>query len=137
MIAPRYLLDTNICLYVARQQPPAVLARFARLAPGEAVISVITCGELRYGAVRSRRRAAAEAVLDELQTLVSVQDLPAAAASHYGEIRARLEAAGEPIGGNDLWIAAHARAAGLTLVSNNLREFRRVPGLRLQNWAER
>jgi tRNA(fMet)-specific endonuclease VapC len=134
--APRFLLDTNICIYIARQRPPALMRRAARLAPGEAVISIITHGELHYGAARSQRRAAAEAVLDELQTLLPVQALPASAGRFYGEIRARLEAAGETIGGNDLWIAAHARAAGLTLVTNNTREFRRVPGLRLQNWAE-
>lgn len=136
MTAPRFLLDANICIYIARHRPPAVLARAARLAPGEAVISIITYGELHCGAARSQRRTAAEAVLDELQTLLPVQALPPEAGRHYGEIRARLEAAGQPIGGNDLWIAAHARAAGLTLVTNNLREFRRVPGLRMQNWAQ-
>lgn len=133
---PRFLLDTNICIYIRRQRPPAVLRRFQRLKPGDAVLSVITYGELLYGACKRERPGPVLAQLEELATHLPVLPLPADAAEAYGEIRADLERRGEVIGGNDLWIAAHARAAGLTLVTNNLREFVRVPGLDVQNWVE-
>src|SRR6266705_3240258 len=107
----RFLLDTNICIYIRRQKPPQVLARFQRLRPGEAGISVITYGELRYGAEKSQFREQAAAQLSELTGLLPVMELPAEAGEAYGAIRATLEAKGEMIGNNDLWIAAHARAA--------------------------
>jgi tRNA(fMet)-specific endonuclease VapC len=131
----RFLLDTNICIYIRRQRPPEVLEHFRRLKPGEAVLSVITYGELIYGVERSQSREQAARQLSELAGLVPVMDLPLQAGRFYGAMRAALEAKGEIIGNNDLWIAAHARAAGLILVTNNEREFRRVPGLKLQNWA--
>ncbi|HLK82502.1 MAG TPA: type II toxin-antitoxin system VapC family toxin [Xanthobacteraceae bacterium] len=134
-MGPRFLLDTNICIYIRRQRPPAVLARFQRLKPGEAVLSVITYGELVYGAEKSRFREQAMLQLAELAGLMPVMDLPSQAGQFYGAIRAVLEAKGETIGNNDLWIAAHAKAAGLTLVTNNEREFRRVGGLKTQNWT--
>jgi tRNA(fMet)-specific endonuclease VapC len=130
----RFLLDTNICIYIRRQRPPEVLARFQRLRPGDAVISVITYGELRYGAEKSQFREQAAAQLSELAGLLPVMELPVQAGDAYGAIRATLETKGEMIGNNDLWIAAHARAAGLTLVTNNEREFRRIQGLKIQNW---
>ncbi len=132
---PRFLLDTNICIYIRRQRPPEVLARFQRLKPGEAVLSVITYGELIYGAAKSQFREQAMARLAELEGLMPVMELPLEAGKFYGAIRAALEAKGESIGNNDLWIAAHAKAAGLTLVTNNEREFRRVEGLKTQNWV--
>lgn len=131
---PRYLLDTNICIYIRRHRPPEVLARFQKLKPGEAVISVITYGELRFGAERSQRRVEATRQLEELAALMPVLPLPQQAAVAYGAIRATLEARGEIIGNNDLWIAAHAKSAALTLVTNNEREFRRVKGLKVRNW---
>lgn len=130
----RYLLDTNICIDIARERPPRVRERFEELAPGEAVISAITWGELRYGAERSAHRENVVQSLDEFAALVPVQPVPKAAGQDYGAIRAALEAGGTPIGNNDLWIAAHARAAGLTLVTNNEREFRRVQDLKIENW---
>lgn len=133
---PKYLLDTNICIYIRRHRPPEVLARFERLRAGEAAISVITSGELLYGAEKSQHRARARQQLEELATLIPVLPLPENAAHTYGMIRRQLEARGEMIGNNDLWIAAHAKAAELILVTNNEREFRRVPGLKVQNWAE-
>jgi tRNA(fMet)-specific endonuclease VapC len=133
---PRFLLDTNICIYIRRRRPPEVLARFRRLRPGEAVISVITYGELVYGAQKSRLRAQATAQLMELVGLLPVMPLPLQAGEFYGSIRAALEAKGETIGNNDLWIAAHARAAGLTLVTNNEGEFRRIRELKMQNWVD-
>jgi tRNA(fMet)-specific endonuclease VapC len=131
----RYLLDTNICIYIRRHRPPEVLTRFKRLKPGEAMLSVITYGELLYGAEKSQHRGQALQQLEELASLMPVMPLPLEAGHAYGAIRAALEARGEVIGNNDLWIAAHAKAAGLTLVTNNEREFRRVAGLKIQNWA--
>lgn len=132
---PRYLLDTNICIYIRQKRPEEVLRRFRKLRPGEAVLSVITYGELLSGAAKSAQRVAALERLRELVNLLPALSLPETAAEAYGTIRAELEAKGEMIGNNDLWIAAHAVAAGLTLVTNNEREFRRVRGLKVQNWA--
>ena len=132
---PRFLLDTNICIYIRRKKPEGVLRRFRTLKLGEAALSVITFGELMYGAEKSAQRAAALELLQGLAQALPVLDLPDTAAEAYGRIRAELERAGQMIGNNDLWIAAHARAAGLTLVTNNEREFRRVRGLKVENWA--
>jgi tRNA(fMet)-specific endonuclease VapC len=131
----RFLLDTNICIHIRRQRPPEVLARFQRLKPGEAVLSVITYGELIYGVEKSQFREQAMKQLAELASLMPVMELPPQAGQAYGAIRAVLEARGETVGNNGLWIAAHAKAAELTLVTNNEREFRRVQGLRIQNWV--
>ena len=131
----RFLLDTNICIYIRQKRPEDVLRRFRKLDPGEAVISVITFGELLYGAAKSAQRATALERLRELVNLLPAMALPETAAEAYGTIRADLEAKGKTIGNNDLWIAAHAIAAGLTLVTNNEREFRRVRGLKMRNWA--
>jgi tRNA(fMet)-specific endonuclease VapC len=131
----RYLLDTNICIYVRQRRPEEVLRRFRRLRPGEAALSVITYGELIYGAAKSVQRAAALEQLRELIYLLPALPLPESAAESYGMLRADLESKGDMIGNNDLWIAAHALAAGLTLVTNNEKEFRRVRGLKVQNWA--
>jgi len=131
----RFLLDTNICIYISRQRPPPVLARFQQLQHGEAVRSVITYGELVYGAEKSQLREQAKRQLAELAGLLPVMALPSRAGQFYGAIRAALEAKGEMIGNNDLWIAAHAQAASLILVTNNEREFRRVPELTIENWV--
>jgi len=132
---PRFLLDTNICIYIRQERPEAVLRRFRRLRPGEAALSVITYGELMHGAAKSSQREAALERLRELFYWLPALPLPESAAEAYGTIRAELASRGEMIGNNDLWIAAHAVASGLTLVTNNEREFRRVRGLKLQNWA--
>lgn len=134
-MSPRYLLDTNICIYIARAKPPEVAARFAAMRPGQAVISVITWGELLFGAEKSHRRGQVLGMLDEFTSLVPVLPMPGEAGAYYAATRAQLEAAGTPIGNNDLWIAAHALAADLLLVTNNAREFARVPGLRFENWV--
>lgn len=132
----RYLLDTNICIYIAKQRPPAVARRFARLAAGTVGMSLITYGELRNGAEKSVRSAEAMATLEQLVELIPVLEPAVAVGESYGTLRAHLERLGTPIGNNDLWIAAHALALGVTLVSNNTREFERVPKLKLQNWVE-
>ncbi|MGB8989036.1 MAG: type II toxin-antitoxin system VapC family toxin [Candidatus Sulfotelmatobacter sp.] len=133
---PRYLLDTNICIYIRQERPEQVLRRFRKLRPGEAVLSVITYGELLYGAAKSAHRTAALERLRELVRLLPAMALPESAGETYGAVRAELELKGEMIGNNDLWIAAHALAAGLTLVTNNEKEFRRVRRLKVQNWTE-
>jgi tRNA(fMet)-specific endonuclease VapC len=135
MISPRYMLDTNICIYIQRQKPVEVLTRFEKLKPGDAGISVVTWGELLYGAEKSRQRKKILFLLDEFSTIIPVLPIPEDAGKAYGSIRASLESKGTPIGNNDLWIAAHAKAASLTLVTNNEREFQRVPGLKVQNWV--
>ncbi len=132
---PAKLLDTNICIYVARNKPATVARRFARAAPGTLGISIITWGELCFGAAKSRDRSRVSALLDQFSRLVAVLPLPPEAGSHYGDVRAALEKIGKPIGNNDLWIAAHALTLGVPLVSNNAREFERVPGLKLENWV--
>jgi tRNA(fMet)-specific endonuclease VapC len=132
----RFLLDTNICIYIRRRRPPPVMTRFDQLKYGEAAISVITYGELLYGAEKSPNRARALQDLKELASTMKVLPLPIDAAPIYGDTRKSLQAKGEMIGGNDLWIAAHAKAQDLVLVTNNEREFKRVPGLKIQNWVE-
>ena len=132
----RYLLDTNICIYVQRQKPLEVLTRFQKLKPGDAAISVITWGELLYGAEKSRQRQMVLQILEEFKSFVPVLPLPEKSGKAYGAIRASLESKGTPIGNNDLWIAAHAMASGLTLVTNNEGEFKRVTGLNVQNWID-
>jgi len=135
-MALRYLLDTNICIYIAKRHPAAVARRFADLAAGTVGMSLITFGELRFGAEKSARRDEALSTLARLTELIPVIEPAATVGEAYGELRAHVERAGTPIGNNDLWIAAHAVSLGVTLVSNNTREFERVPNLALENWAE-
>ena len=134
MTMPRYLLDTDICIYVQRRRSAPALARFEALKAGEAVMSTISVGELMFGATKSRDQKTATETIGRFASLIPIASLPLDAATHYGRHRARLERQGTPIGSNDLWIAAHALAADLTLVSNK-REFRRIDGLRIENWA--
>lgn len=131
----RYLLDTNICIYVAKHHPPQVRQRFERHTARELAMSVVTYGELRFGAERSQQPERALEQLQQLSQLIEVVPLPVHAGLHYGQIRADLQQRGCVIGGNDLWIAAHARAEGWVLVTNNGREFERVPGLQVDNWV--
>lgn len=128
------MLDTDMCIYLKRRRPPEVAERFRALQPGEVVISLITYGELYNGALKSRESEAALANLQQLVSRLPVQPMSKDVSQAYGEIRSNLEQRGEIIGGNDLWIAAHARTLGLTLVTNNTREFSRVAGLRYENW---
>ena len=131
----RYLLDTNICIYIAKHNPPEVRERFARHQVRELSMSVVTLGELRFGAEKSQARERALAVVAQLEQAIPVSPLPEAAGEHYGQIRAALQQQGMPIGNNDLWLAAHARAEGWILVTDNDREFARVPGLQWENWV--
>ena len=129
-----YLLDTNICIYMIKKQPPSVLARFEQLSLGSTAISLVTYGELEYGALRSNNAQKALQVLEEFVNYIPVLPMALDVGKHYADIRADLTKKGTPIGNNDLWIAAHARALELTLVSNNIKEFERVQNLHLENW---
>ena len=129
-----YMLDTNIAIYVIKRRPAAALTLFNRH-HGRMAISAVVLAELHHGAAKSSDPARNLAVVEDFCSRLVVLEYGAKAAAHYGSIRAELEKSGTPIGVNDLHIAAHARSEGLTLVSNNLREFERVPGLLLQNWV--
>ena len=136
MTQSRFLLDTNTCIYIRRRRPPEVIERFRMLRPNEAAISVISYGELHYGAEKGPDPVKAREALAELADAIQVLPLPASAGLIYGAIRTVLQRNGQMIGGNDAWIAAHALAAGLIVVTNNEREFRRVPDLIVENWIE-
>jgi len=132
----KLLLDTNICIYIAREKPPSVLAHFRRHQRGDLAMSAITFGELLYGAAKSAQRERVRELLRELGNWVPALAADDTVAERYGALRAVLELKGRPIGNNDLWIAAHALALGIPLVTNNEREFDRVPGLKVINWAK-
>lgn len=134
-MAIRYLLDTNICIYIAKRRPPEVLHRFEQLTVGQVAMSIITYGELQFGAEKSQNSQDAHDKLARLAELVPVLALPDTAALHYGRVRAGLERNGMPIGANDLWIAAHALAEDFILVSNNAGEFSRIPDVQWENWV--
>ena len=133
-MAVRYLLDSDICIFAMKRRPPKLLRLLDQRAPISA-ISVIAYGELELGAAMSARRDEAAAHLAALLDTLQVLPLPLQAAPRYAAVRAELQRIGQPIGSNDLWIAAHALAENVALVTNNEREFRRVPGLRVENWA--
>jgi tRNA(fMet)-specific endonuclease VapC len=130
-----YLLDTHICIYITKHHPPEVRARFAQHRTADVGMSVVTFGELMYGAEKSQARDKALKNLSQLRSRIRVLEIPEVAWRHYGRIRAKLEQMGKPIGNNDLWIAAHALSENLVLVTSNTREFGRVEGLRLENWV--
>ena len=134
-MAARYLLDSDICVYALSGRHPKLVRALDRRLPGQVAVSVIALGELLTGAEKSSDPHAARQRIAALTTVAEVLPLPPEAAEHYATIRAELERAGASIGPNDLWIASHARAERLTLVTNNAREFRRVKGLKLANWA--
>lgn len=130
----RYLLDTNIVIYVLKRRPIEVLQVFNQQAQHMA-ISTITLAELLHGAEKSSKPAENLEVVEDFCSRLEVLPYTPKAAQHYGMIRAGLEKIGEPIGVNDLHIAAHARGEGLILVTNNLKEFAKVPALQLENWV--
>lgn len=131
----KYLLDTNICIYIAKHNPPKVKERFLELTSSDLGMSVITYGELCFGAEKSQNPSQTRQIIDRLAEVIQIEALTPEVGIHYGEIRAQLQKAGTMIGNNDLWIAAHARANDWTLVSNNTKEFKRVKGLSLESWA--
>lgn len=131
-----YLLDTNICIYALKNRPPEVLERLRAVGRGAVALSVITVLELRQGAEKSQQAAANHARLDFFLSSMRILPFDEEAALAGARLRAHLERQGTPIGDLDSLIAAHALARDLVLVTNNLREFKRVPGLQTENWAQ-
>src|SRR6267154_2661392 len=131
---PHYMLDTDICSYIMKRSNQPLLKRLQQVRVSDVCISVITKSELLFGVEMSPRRQQDEIALKALLPYVDVLDLPDEASPHYANIRAYLKTRGTMIGANDLFIAAHARSLGLTLVTNNVSEFGRVPDLVLENW---
>jgi tRNA(fMet)-specific endonuclease VapC len=131
----KFLLDTDTCIYLMKRRSEKIVKRLKALEPGDVGISSITLSELQYGVERSQFPARNREALEEFLVPLDVVEYGAEAADQYGKVRATLTRKGTPIGGNDLFIAAHALALGIPLVTNNVREFRRVPGLKVENWA--
>jgi len=129
----RYLLDTNICIYLIKQKPPQVLERFCSLSLLDIGISSITVAELEYGASKSQQQERNRHALTEFLLSLEIIEFSQAAAVIYGNIRTDLESKGLVIGSMDMLIAAHAMSLDLTLVTNNIREFSRIPHLSLEN----
>jgi len=132
----KYLLDTNICVFLFRRKFPSVLQRLHQTQAGEVGISAVTLAELRYGADRSSDPPKNHAVIDAFLTTVAVVEFREDAARLYGLVRSDLESRGTPIGPLDNMIAAHTLSLGVTLVTNNVREFSRVTGLVVEDWCE-
>jgi len=131
----KYLLDTNICIYLIKKNPPQVLQQFRSHSVGDIGVSSITVAELQYGVQKSQYTEQNQRALEQFLVPLVVASFDEQAAVEYGKIRAALEAQGTPIGALDMLIAAHALSLGATLVTNNVREFSRVPGLQLVNWV--
>ena len=133
-----WMLDTNILVYFTNRKPgyEKIARRMSGRSPGEVRLSAITLAELRFGIARGEFRVENEAALEGLLEFLQVDDFPAGAAQDFGAIKAALLSVGKPIGPYDLLIAAHARHIKAVLVTNNEREFRRVPGLSVQNWVK-
>jgi tRNA(fMet)-specific endonuclease VapC len=131
----QYMLDTDTCIYYSRKTSPSVTAHVHRRSPGDLVISAVTYGELRFGAENSANPLIALQVLDTFIQAVPALPLDPQVGEHYGRIRLQLQRKGQIIGNNDLWIASHCLQLGLTLVTNNEREFSRIPNLTIENWT--
>jgi tRNA(fMet)-specific endonuclease VapC len=129
-----YMLDTNICIYVMKNYPQALQQKFNALAE-QLCISSITLGEVHYGAEKSARRAENLTAIEDFVARLDVLPFGTKAAVHYGQVRAELERAGTPCGPHDMQIGGHARSEGLIVVTNNVREFGRMPGIRTENWV--
>jgi len=131
----RYMLDTDIVSYIMKRSNPSVIRRLSALQAGDICMSAIVLSELKLGVELSPRRMKDEEALSSILGYMQTLDYPAGAALDYAQIRGYLHRKGSLIGGNDLFIAAHARHLDLTLVTNNIREYKRVPGLKVENWA--
>jgi tRNA(fMet)-specific endonuclease VapC len=129
-----YMLDTNICIYVIKNRPLGVREKFNALAE-QLCISSITLGELIYGAEKSARPIENLTTISHFMERMKILPFADKAAAHYGQLRAELERAGTPCGLHDMQIGAHARSEGLIVVTNNMREFTRMPGVRTENWV--
>lgn len=131
----RFLLDTNICIYLIKQKPPSVLVKFRALEPGDVGLSSITAAELHYGVEKSQFPDKNRQALNEFMLPLEMAPFNEKAAAIYGRIRTRLEQRGRMIGSYDMLIAAHAISLEATLVTNNVKEFSRIPGLKVSNWV--
>ena len=132
----RYMLDTNICIYVIKHKPEKVLRKLQTIHPEDVCISSVTYAELVYGIEKSAAVEKNRLALSMFLANMEILDFDAQAADCYGKIRADLEKKGRPIGPLDMMIAAHAQSLGYTVVTNNVKEFSRVSALKLENWAE-
>jgi tRNA(fMet)-specific endonuclease VapC len=131
----KYMLDTNICIYLIKKRPVSVIRELMRHDFGDIGVSAITVAELQFGAAKSQSVERSLAALEQFLAPIGVYEFDAAAAAVYGTIRAELEKRGTPIGSLDTLIAAHALSLDVTLVTNNEREFRRLSGLKVANWV--
>ena len=131
----RYMLDTNICIYIIKNKPKKVIMELKRHKPSEICVSAITYAELTYGVEKSMAVEKNRLALALLFSNIEVLNFDIKAAIHYGKIRAYLEKQGTPIGPLDMMIVAHAMSLGYTVVTNNIKEFQRVPDLKLENWT--
>lgn len=129
------MLDTNVCIYLIKEHPPSVVERFATHAVGDIGISVMTLAELEYGVSKSGRPARNREALDQFISPLEVAPFDRQATAAYGKLRTTLEKKGRTIGSMDLLIAAHALSLDVRLITRNVREFGRVPGLRVEDWA--
>jgi tRNA(fMet)-specific endonuclease VapC len=130
----KYLLDTNICIYIIKRKPPKIFKKFESLKIGDVAISSITLAELEYGVYKSTQPEMNMIALTKFLAPISILPFEDNAAKAFGIIRTNLELKGLPIGPYDLLIAAHAHSLGLKLVTNNIREFKRIKDLKLENW---
>ena len=131
----RYMLDTNICIYILKRKPEQVLLRLQEHDPSEICISSVTYAKLMHGVEKSKAIEKNRLALAVLLANIDILDFDTSAAESYGKVRASLEKAGTPIGPLDMMIAGHAMALDHTVVTNNIKEFTRVDGLKLENWA--
>jgi tRNA(fMet)-specific endonuclease VapC len=129
-----YMLDTNICIYVLKKRPTSVLEKFDKVRKDQIYISIITYAELKFGVEKSLSKKMNQEILEEFTARLQIRLWDEEAANHYANIRYHFERQGRSIGNMDLMIASHARSCGYKLVTNNLREFNRVPALKLENW---
>ena len=130
----KYMLDTNICIYIVKKKYAQILDKFSSISPNDICISSIVLAELEFGICKSKFSLKNSVAIAVLLSSIEVVPFDRNAAKEYGDIRAKLERNGTPIGFNDMLIAAHARALNLTLVTNNVKEFSRIENLNLENW---
>lgn len=131
----KFMLDTNICIFIINKHPAKVLKKLCSLQPKDVCLSSTTVSELRYGVAKSQHQQQNHAALNEFILPFNIVNYDEEAALHYGDIRAQLEKNGKLIGPLDMLIAAHAKSLNVTLVSNNTKEFERVPGLKVNDWV--
>ena len=132
----KYMLDTNTCIYIIKRKPMDVIDHFRQIRISQVSISSITLSELEYGVIKSSKPEQNQLALAQFVAPMEILPYSDEAAQHYGELRVYLEKHGIPIGSLDMLISAHALSAGCVLVTNNVREFKRVPNLKIDNWVK-